>query len=76
MLISITIAASIFGFAGMLLGVPVFAVFYLIISDVVNSALRKKQKTTITDAYYDIHEVADLERKAQAETEETPQADA
>ena len=66
-LISITVAAGIFGFAGMLLGVPVFAVIYLIISDVVNSSLRKKQKTTITDNYYDIHEVADLDRKAQAE---------
>ena len=66
-LISITVAAGIFGFAGMLLGVPVFAVIYLIISDIVNSSLRKKQKTTITDNYYDIHEVADLDRKAQAE---------
>ena len=66
-LISITVAAGIFGFAGMLLGVPVFAVIYLIISDIVNSSLRKKQKTTITDDYYDIHEVADLDRKAQAE---------
>ena len=66
-LISITVAAGIFGFAGMLLGVPVFAVIYLIISDIVNSSLRKKQKTTVTDDYYDIHEVADLDRKAQAE---------
>ena len=65
-LISITIAAGIFGFAGMLLGVPVFAVIYLIISDIVNSALRKKQKTTVTDEYYDIREVADLDRKAEA----------
>ena len=65
-LISITIAAGIFGFAGMLLGVPVFAVIYLIISDIVNSALRKKQKTTVTDEDYDIREVADLDRKAEA----------
>ena len=50
----------------MLLGVPVFAVIYLIISDIVNSALRKKQKTTVTDEYYGIHEVADLDRKAEA----------
>ena len=65
-LISITIAAGIFGFAGMLLGVPVFAVIYLIISDIVNSALRKKQKTTVTDEYYDIREVSDLDRKVEA----------
>ena len=30
-------------------------------------SVRKKQKTTITDDYYDIHEVADLDRKVQAE---------
>ena len=79
-LISITVAASIFGFAGMLLGVPVFAVIYLIISDIVNSALRRKDKTTVTDEYYGIREVADLDRAAEAgsaeaeKTEETPKS--
>ena len=79
-LISITVAASIFGFAGMLLGVPVFAVIYLIISDIVNSALRRKEKTTVTDEYYGIREVADLDRAAEAgsaeaeKTEETPKS--
>ena len=79
-LISITVAASIFGFAGMLLGVPVFAVIYLIISDIVNSALRRKNKTTVTDEYYGIREVADLDRAAEAgsaeaeKTEETPKS--
>lgn len=65
-LISITVAASIFGFAGMLLGVPVFAVIYLIISDIVNSALRRKNKTTVTDEYFGICKVADLDRRTQA----------
>ncbi len=76
-LISITVAASIFGFAGMLLGVPVFAVIYLVISDIVNSALRKKHKSTVTDDYYAIHTVEDLDRPAevpaeQATAEEAP----
>lgn len=75
-LISITVAASIFGFAGMLLGVPVFAVIYLIISDIVNSALRRKNRTTVTDDYYGIREVADLDRREPAETEEAPQTNA
>ena len=65
-LISIPVAASIFGFAGMLLGVPVFAVIYLIISDIVNSALRRKNKTTVTDEYFGICKVADLDRRTQA----------
>ena len=77
-LISITVSASIFGFAGMLLGVPVFAVIYLIISDIVNSALRRKNKTTVTDNYYGIREVADLDCRTQeaaaAETEQAPRS--
>lgn len=75
-LISITVAASIFGFAGMLLGVPVFTVIYLIISDIVNSALRRKNRTTVTDDYYGIREVADLDRREPDETEEAPQTNA
>ena len=65
-LFSLLLFNHLMGFWGMLLGVPVFAVIYLIISDIVNSALRKKQKTTVTDEYYDIREVADLDRKAEA----------
>ena len=59
-LASITIAASIFGFAGMLLGVPVFALLYVIISDSVNARLRKKQHSTVTEDYRDIQTVEDL----------------
>ena len=59
-LASITIAASIFGFAGMLLGVPVFALLYVLISDAVNARLRIKQHTTVTEDYRDIQTVEDL----------------
>lgn len=60
-LISITLAASIFGFAGMLLGVPVFAVLYMLITDAVNLALSRKGKTTATKAYGPIQRVEDLQ---------------
>ena len=59
-LASITIAASLFGFAGMILGVPVFAIIYMLISDSINNKLRKKNLTTDTTAYRSISEVADL----------------
>ena len=72
MLISITLATSLFGFTGMILGVPVFAVIYLLISDAVSSALRRKQRTTVTADYHDIQSVADLE-KQEAETETPPE---
>ncbi len=66
-LASITIAASLFGFAGMILGVPVFAIIYLLISDSVNNKLRKKQLTTDTNAYCGIDTVADLPKEGPAE---------
>ena len=65
-LASITIAASLFGFTGMILGVPVFAILYLLISDSVNEKLRKKSLTTDTRAYRDIQTVDELPK-----TEET-----
>ena len=61
-LVSITLAASLFGFAGMLLGVPVFAVIYMMISDAVNAALARKAHTQTTAAYYPIQHVEDLEQ--------------
>ena len=59
-LVSITVAGGIFGFAGMLLGVPVFAVIYTLLSDAVNRKLGNKGKPTQTAAYMDIKQVTDL----------------
>ena len=65
-LTSITLAASLFGFAGMILGVPVFAVIYTLISDSVNNRLRKKKQTTDTNAYYSVQQVSDLPQTDEA----------
>lgn len=59
-LASITVATGLFGFAGMVLGVPVFAIIYMIISDAVNASLRKKGRPTITTDYYGLIRVSDL----------------
>ena len=73
-LVSITIAASLFGFAGMLLGVPVFAIIYSLVSDKLNRRLRKKDLPTGTDDYYAIHKMDDLAPQEPAEpAEETVQ---
>ena len=74
-LASITVATGLFGFAGMLLGVPVFAIIYMIISNAINAALRKKGRPTITSDYYGIIHLNDLARAqrgdaAQPETTE------
>lgn len=59
-LISITLFGSLFGLMGMMLGVPIFAVLYVMVSNWVTSALQKKGRTTVTDDYYVIQNVKDL----------------
>lgn len=59
-LLSITVGSGLFGFGGMLLGVPVFAIIYMLVSDSVSRALRRKNKTTVTEDYYGISAVEDL----------------
>ncbi len=50
-LFSILLFGGLFGFAGMVLGVPVFAMFYSIISRLVRYGLRKRSLPESTDAY-------------------------
>ena len=59
-LVAILISGGIFGFMGMLVGVPIFAVIYTIISDIVNKRLHKKRLPTDTEAYGSIRSVTDL----------------
>ncbi len=59
-LVSILLFGGVFGFAGMLLGVPIFAVLYSLIADMVNKRLRKKRFPTNTDIYYEMQCVDDL----------------
>ncbi|MBQ7254967.1 MAG: AI-2E family transporter [Oscillospiraceae bacterium] len=69
-LISITIAGNLFGFAGMVLGVPVFAVIYVLVSEWTNRRLRAKSLTTATNEYYAITETADLETPLDVDAEQ------
>ena len=50
-LISITVGGALFKIPGMLLGAPVFAVFYMIFADLVKRRLDKKNLPGETDAY-------------------------
>ena len=56
-LVSILLFGGIFGFGGMLLGVPVFAVVYTLISDAVNNRLKRKRYPTETEIYYTLETV-------------------
>ena len=59
-LFSITVFGSVFGFPGMLVGVPVFTVIYTLCSEAINNSLQKKKLPPETDDYYSILAVDDL----------------
>ena len=69
-LVSITVAGGLFGFAGMLLGVPVFAVIYMLVDDFVVSRLKKKGRPVDTPDYYAIRKVEDLPQPQDVQSEE------
>ena len=51
-LISVLIGGGLFGFPGMALGVPVFAVIYRYVNKIAVASLKKKEKHTNTSYYY------------------------
>ena len=61
-LVSITVFGSFFGFGGMIVGVPIFTVIYTLVSEAVNKSLRKKKRPLLTEDYYSILTVEDLEK--------------
>lgn len=54
---AIFVGGGLFGFAGMILGVPIFAVIYSLVRDFVNFLLSKKGLSTNTEDYYGEDEV-------------------
>jgi len=53
-LISVLIGGGLFGFPGMALGVPVFAVFYRYADKLMINSLKRKEKNTHTAYYYSL----------------------
>ncbi len=60
---SITFFGGLWGFAGWIVGVPIFAVFYAFVSRLTNHFLRKKDLSTETADYYDLAYIEDREYK-------------
>lgn len=56
---SITLFGGLFGVMGMIVGVPIFAVFYAAVKSFVNFRLRKKQIPQETSTYIDIAAITD-----------------
>lgn len=61
-LFSILLFGGLFGFVGMIIAVPTFAVAYRIISDLVNRSLTKKQLPSLTQDYMELDHI-DEEKK-------------
>ena len=53
-LVSVLIGGGLFGFPGMALGVPVFAVFYRYADKLMTNSLKRKEKNTNTSYYYSL----------------------
>lgn len=51
---SITLFGGLFGILGMIVGVPVFAVFYAAVKSIVNHLLRRKELPIDTEQYLDV----------------------
>ena len=80
-LVSITIGGGLFGIPGMLLGVPVFAVIYLLFAEFVSNKLKKKKMPEKTGAYsgdtslfLDGYEVDDFPEESSEATEQREEA--
>lgn len=54
---AILLGGGLFGFKGMLLGVPVFAVIYYIAGQIIEHLLHKKNLPVVEEAYADLHHI-------------------
>ena len=61
-LFSILLFGGLFGFVGMIIGVPTFAVFYRMVKEGVESSLKKKDLSSYTDDYRGLNYI-DEEKK-------------
>lgn len=58
-LFSILLFGGLMGFAGMIIAVPTFAIFYRLISEQVTASLKKKNLRTETDIYQNLDHIKD-----------------
>ena len=71
-LFAILVAGGLFGFTGMLLGVPVFAVIYYIIQEVIKYRMEKRKLSSNTEDYIELLYI-DTQTKEMVYNKETPE---
>lgn len=67
---SILLGGGLFGFIGMLIGVPTFAVIYYIVGQIVSHRLKRKQLPTVSDSYVDVRSVDSVSGELEYFTED------
>jgi hypothetical protein len=72
-LISVLIGGGLFGFPGMALGVPVFAVFYRYVDKLMTSSLKRREKNTHTSYYYSLDHYGLLDDEVELEPDKEKQ---
>jgi predicted PurR-regulated permease PerM len=68
---AITFFGGIWGVVGWLVGVPIFAVFYALVSRITNHYLRKRNLSTDTGDYYDLAYIENHEIKLLSDKQNT-----
>lgn len=69
-LIAVLIGGGLFGFAGMVFGVPVFAVVYIYVNKITTKNLAKKGKAVLTSDYYTLEKYAIDEKTMESKLDE------
>ena len=67
--VSITFFGGLFGLVGMVIGVPVFAIIYMLIGDWARGALKRKRYPTGTKSYFGFQHVNELPRTDETKNE-------
>ncbi len=61
-IIAVTVMGGLFGLLGMVLGIPLFSTIYVLIKDLINARLEKKNMPTELSAYSDVFSFTDAVR--------------
>lgn len=67
--VSITFFGGLFGLVGMVIGVPVFAIIYMLIADWARGALKRKRYPTGTKSYFGVRHINELPRTDETKNE-------
>lgn len=72
-LFAILLFGGLFGFVGMIIGVPLFAVIYSLISDLIQFSLKRRRLSLDTEDYRDLYAISKKDRSYQKlQKKETP----